>query len=128
MLLVTTLTVHATVRSARERLVTAAAPSKVAVAANAEEAYCTPRFKEVLERVLHSCGLAEGEARRGCQPADVKTFASISGQDFNELFTPLRERGAVILFDVGKEDLDTGARKALEDKWLDSKDAHYFLL
>jgi outer membrane protein OmpA-like peptidoglycan-associated protein len=123
-----TLTVFATVRSARERLVAGAAPSKVAVAANAEEAYCTPRFKEVLERVLHSCGLAEGEARRGCKPADVKTFASISGQDFNELFAPLRTRGAVILFDTGKEDLDEAARKILDDRWLDRKGARYFFV
>jgi outer membrane protein OmpA-like peptidoglycan-associated protein len=128
MLLVTTLTVHATVHSARERLVAAAQPSKIAVAANAEDAYCTPRFKEVLERVLHSCGLAEGEARRGCKPADVKTFASISGQDFNELFTPLRKRGAVVLFDNGKEDLDEGALKILEDRWLDRKGARYFFV
>src|SRR5262249_4551326 len=123
-----TLTVRSTVHGAEERLKAPAPTSQTVLAANSEEAYCRPRFKEVLERVLHSCGLAEGEARRGCQPADVKTFASISGQDFNELFTPLRERGAVILFDVGKEDLDAGAQKMLEDKWLDSKDAHYFLL
>jgi outer membrane protein OmpA-like peptidoglycan-associated protein len=128
MLIATTLTVHATIRSARERLVTVAAPSKVAVAANAEEAYCTPRFKEVLERVLHSCGLAEGEARRGCKPADVKTFASISGQDFNELFTPLRKRGAVILFDSGKEDLDEGATRILEERWLERKGARCFFV
>jgi outer membrane protein OmpA-like peptidoglycan-associated protein len=123
------LTVHATVRSAGERLTTPAAEkAKVAVAANAEEAYCTPRFKEVLERVLHSCGLAEGEARRGCKPADVKTFASISGQDFNELFTPLKQRGAVILFDTGKEDLDANAQKILEDRWLERKGARYFFV
>jgi outer membrane protein OmpA-like peptidoglycan-associated protein len=123
------LTVHATVRSAGQRLVTPAAEkAKVAVAANAEEAYCTPRFKEVLERVLHSCGLSEGEARRGCKPADVKTFASISGQDFNELFAPLRQRGSVILFDTGKEELDPGAQKILEEKWLDRKGARYFFV
>ena len=123
------LTVHATVRSASERLTAPAAEkAKVAVAANAEEAYCTPRFKEVLERVLHSCGLAEGEARRGCKPADVKTFASISGQDFNELFTPLKQRGAVILFDTGKEDLDPNAQKILDDRWLERKGARYFFV
>jgi outer membrane protein OmpA-like peptidoglycan-associated protein len=123
------LTVHATVRSAGERLTAPALEkSKVAVAAQAEEAYCTPRFKEVLERVLHSCGLAEGEARRGCKPADVKTFASISGQDFNELFTPLKERGAVILFDTGKEDLDASAQKILEERWLERKGARYFFV
>ena len=127
-LLATTLIVRGSVGAARARLASAAAPSKVAVAANAEDAYCTPRFKEVLERVLHSCGLAEGEARRGCKPADVKTFASISGQDFNELFAPLRKRGAVVLFDTGKEDLDEGAQKILEERWLDRKGARYFFV
>ena len=122
------LTVHATVHAAGERLVAPTEKSKVAIAANAEEPYCTPRFKEVLERVLHSCGLAEGEARRGCKPADVKTFASISDQDFNELFTPLRQRGAVILFDNGKEDLDATAQKILEERWLDRKGARYFFV
>ncbi|HKQ69662.1 MAG TPA: hypothetical protein VJT73_10005 [Polyangiaceae bacterium] len=122
------LTVHATVSSAKDRLTTPKSSAKVAVAANAEEAYCTPRFKEVLERVLHSCGLADGEARRGCKPADVKTFASISGQDFNELFAPLRQRGAVLLFDNGKEDLDASAQKIIEERWLDRKGARYFFV
>jgi outer membrane protein OmpA-like peptidoglycan-associated protein len=120
--------VHATVRGAAERLAAPAEKSKVAIAAQAEEAYCTPRFKQVLERVLHSCGLAEGEARRGCKPADVKTFASINDQDFNELFAPLKNRGAVILFDTGKEDLDAGAQKVLGDRWLDRKGARYFFV
>ncbi len=46
----------------------------MAIADQAEVGYCTPRFKEVLERVLHSCGLSEGDSRRGCKPADVKTL------------------------------------------------------
>ena len=101
---------------------------KVAIADQAEVAYCTPRFKEVLERVLHSCGLAQDETRRGCKPADVKTFASISDADFNELFTPLKDRGAVILFDEGMQDLDAGAKKLLEDKWFERKGARYFFV
>jgi outer membrane protein OmpA-like peptidoglycan-associated protein len=128
-ILAMTLAVHGTVASARERLaVPDADKAKIAVAQSAEEAYCTQRFKEVLERVLHSCGLAEGEARRGCKPADVKVFAAITGQDFNELFTPLRERGAVLLFDTGKEDLDEGAQKLLEDRFIDRKGARYFFV
>jgi outer membrane protein OmpA-like peptidoglycan-associated protein len=123
------LTLHATVRSAEERLSSASADrAKVAIAASAEEPYCTPRFKEVLERVLHSCGLAEGEARRGCKPADVKTFASISDQDFNELFAPLKSRGAVIMFDTGKDELDPAAQKILDDRWSDRKGARYFFV
>jgi outer membrane protein OmpA-like peptidoglycan-associated protein len=98
------------------------------VADDTEAPYCTPAFKTVLQRVLNACGLVGSEARRGCQPADVKTFASISDADFNALFTPLKERGAVLMFDEGKEDLDPGAKKLLEDKWLDRKGARYFFV
>ena len=101
---------------------------KVAVADNSEVGYCTPAFKSVLQRVLNSCGLVGTESRRGCQPADVKTFASISDDDFNALFTPLKDRGAVILFDEGKEDLDDAAKKLLEEKWQERKGARYFFV
>jgi outer membrane protein OmpA-like peptidoglycan-associated protein len=116
------------VSSATDRLEHPGEKPKVAIADQAEVAYCTPRFKEVLERVLHSCGLAQDETRRGCKPADVKTFASISDSDFNELFTPLKDRGAVILFDEGMQDLDDGAKKLLEDKWFERKGARYFFV
>lgn len=130
LLIIVTLSVRSSVASAKQRLLTPEAEKpKVAVADHAEVAYCTPRFKQVLERVLHSCGLATGEgARRGCQPADVKTFASISDEDFNELFTPLKERGGVVLFDMGKEELDEKAKRLLEDKWFERKGARYFFV
>jgi outer membrane protein OmpA-like peptidoglycan-associated protein len=129
LLVTVTLGVKLWVGSATERLEhPAAEKAKVAIADQAEVAYCTPRFKEVLERVLHSCGLAQDETRRGCKPADVKTFASISDADFNELFTPLKDRGAVILFDEGMQDLDEGAKKLLEDKWFQRKGARYFFV
>ena len=73
--------------------------------------------------MLHSCGLAEGDSRRGCQPADVKTFAAISDDDFNALFTPLKDRGAVVMFDEGEDKLDDKAQKLLEDKWFERKGA-----
>jgi outer membrane protein OmpA-like peptidoglycan-associated protein len=123
--------VRSSVAAARERLTTVeveAEKPKVAVAGHAEVAYCTPRFKEVLERVLHSCGLATGDSRRGCKPADVKTFASINDEDFNELFTPLKSRGAVIMYDVGKEELDDKAKKLLEDRWFERRGARYFFV
>ncbi|HSQ67961.1 MAG TPA: hypothetical protein VLM85_32345 [Polyangiaceae bacterium] len=101
---------------------------KVAVADNSEVGYCTPAFKTVLQRVLNSCGLVGSESRRGCQPADVKTFASISDEDFNALFTPLKDRGAVVLFDEGKDDLDDSAKKLLEEKWDDRRGARYFFV
>ena len=50
---------------------------KVAIANDAEEAYCTPAFKQVLQRVINACGLAGQDTRRGCQPADVKTLSLI---------------------------------------------------
>src|SRR5215207_8534174 len=85
----------------------------VAIAGHAEEKYCTPEFKGVLQRVIHACGLSGGESRRGCQPADVKTFASIDDKDFNALFTPLKDRGAVIMFDDAADKLDPLATKLL---------------
>jgi len=122
--------VHGAVAHARERLNTPETNKPtVAIADQSEVAYCTPRFKEVLERVLHSCGLVSGEGgRRGCQPADVKTFASISDSDFNELFTPLKDRGAVVMYDEGKDDLDDKAKKLLEDMWFERKGARYFFV
>ena len=101
--------------SAAARLRTGVAEAdkpKVAIANDAEAAYCTPAFKPVLERVLHACGLVGAESRRGCQPADVKTLAPISDDDFNALFTPLKSRGAVIMFDDGSEKLDDGGQEA----------------
>jgi outer membrane protein OmpA-like peptidoglycan-associated protein len=128
LLAITTISVRLWVSAAANRLEHPGDKPKVAIADQAEVAYCTPRFKEVLERVLHSCGLAQDETRRGCKPADVKTFASISDSDFNELFTPLKDRGAVILFNEGMQDLDDGAKKLLEDKWFDRKGARYFFV
>lgn len=129
LLVIVLIAVHSSVSSARERLVTPEADKpKVAIADNSEVAYCTPRFKEVLERVLHSCGLSSGEDRRGCKPADVKQFASISDDDFNELFTPLKDRGGVVMFDLGKEDLDDAAKKLLEERWFARKGARYFFV
>jgi len=123
------LAVRLWVSSAAERLTTPEAEKpKVAVADQSEVGYCTPQFKQVLERVLHSCGLAEGDSRRGCQPADVKTFASISDEDFNALFTPLKDRGAVVMFDEGEDKLDEQAKKLLEDKWFARRGARYFFV
>ncbi|HYQ02711.1 MAG TPA: hypothetical protein VER96_28760 [Polyangiaceae bacterium] len=122
------LAVRLWVSGAAERLTTPEAEKpKVAVADQSEVDYCTPQFKQVLERVLHSCGLG-GESRRGCQPADVKTFASISDEDFNALFTPLKDRGAVVMFDEGEDTLDDSAKKLLEDKWFARRGARYFFV
>ncbi len=131
LLVVMTLIVRSTVSHAAERLAkpaAAAEESKVAVADNTEAPYCTPAFKQVLQRVLNACGLVGGESRRGCQPADVKTFASISDEDFNALFTPLKDRGAVIMFDDNSDVLDQEGKTLLQERWLDRKGARYFFV
>ena len=123
--------VHGEVEGAARRLKTGeteAAKPKVAIANDAEEAYCTPAFKTVLQRVLNACGLVGTDARRGCQPADVKTLASISDSDFNELFTPLRDRGAVLMFDDASEKLDEDGKALLEELWLGRRGARYFFI
>jgi outer membrane protein OmpA-like peptidoglycan-associated protein len=129
LLLIVVLSVRSTVVAAGERLANPEANKpKVAIADNAELPYCTPEFKKVLERVLHSCGLSDSGTRRGCKPADVKTFANITDTDFNALFTPLKERGAVILFDSAKSELDAGAKKVLAERWEDRRGARYFFV
>ncbi|AUX46025.1 hypothetical protein SOCE26_075280 [Sorangium cellulosum] len=124
-------TVHGQVQAASQRLktgVAAAVRPAVAIANDAEAPYCTPAFKTVLQRVLNACGLVGAEARRGCQPADVKTLASISDEDFNALFTPLKQRGGVVMFDDGSEKLDDEGKKMVEEMWLDRRGARYFFI
>jgi hypothetical protein len=124
-------TVHSEVQAASQRLktgVAAAVKPAVAIANDAEAPYCTPAFKTVLQRVLNACGLVGAEARRGCQPADVKTLASISDDDFNALFTPLKQRGGVVMFDDASEKLDDDGKKMIEEMWLDRRGARYFFI
>jgi len=131
LLATTALEVDAQVGKAAVRLKTGATEAdkpKVAIANDADAPYCTPAFKQVLERVLHACGLVGADSRRGCQPADVKSLAQISDGDFNALFTPLKSRGAVIMFDDNSEKLDEGAKKLIEDLWIDRRGARYFFV
>lgn len=122
--------VASSTRSAAARLAAPRAEDRpaVAIADQAEVSYCTPQFKQVLERVLHACGLEGGSSRRGCQPSDVKSFASISDDDFNALFAPLRDRGAVLLFDNASDELDAGGKTLLEERWADRRGARYFFI
>jgi len=122
--------VASSVGSAKTRLISPDAESRplVAIAQEAEVAYCTKDFKEVLERVLHSCGLSTGNERRGCKPADIKTFAAISDADFNALFHPLEDRGGVLMFGEGEHELDQDAKELLEKRWFDRRGARYFFV
>jgi outer membrane protein OmpA-like peptidoglycan-associated protein len=103
--------------------------SEVAIASASDEAYCTPELKQILRRVLTSCGLVkDGQAGRGCQPMEAKSVASMSGGDFNALFKPLANRAAIIQFDQGKSDLDPGAIQLLEKTFSDQRGASYFFV
>jgi outer membrane protein OmpA-like peptidoglycan-associated protein len=104
-----------------------AAPA-AAVADHTDAPYCTPQFKSVLARVVDACGLVGQDARRGCEPVDVKSFASITDEDFNALFHPLVERGAIIMFDDNGDKLDDSAKKLIEEKWSERKLARYFFI
>ncbi len=101
---------------------------KVAVATQANEEYCTPDLQKILRRVLQSCGLIHGRAGRGCKPMDAKNLATMSGDDFNALFIPMLNRGGIIQFDQGSEELDE-LDKALVDKIFSSRGgASYFFV
>ncbi len=124
----TLLFVHGEVRAAAQRLEAPAAVQAVAVADNTEAGYCTPQFKEVLARVVNACGLVGAQERRGCQPVDVKSFASIDDADFNALFAPLEKRGGILMFDESSNALDAPAKKVLQDAWDDRRGARYFFV
>lgn len=125
----TLLFVHHDVAAAADRLEHPAAPVEtVAVADNTEAPYCTPQFKEVLQRVVNACGLVGQQERRGCQPVDVKSFASISDEDFNALFSPLEKRGGILMFDDNSDKLDDAANRVLQSAWEDRRGARYFFV
>lgn len=120
------------VANAKERLTNieqgkaAEEPAAVATAAAANEGYCTPQLKQVLRRVLLSCGLAaEGQAR-GCQPVDAKSVATMAGEDFNALFMPLADRVSIIQFDKNEHELDPKDVQLLEETFSDQKGASWF--
>jgi outer membrane protein OmpA-like peptidoglycan-associated protein len=126
-------TVGSWVNAAGDRLASEMASTKsdsgVAIAAASDEAYCTPALKQILRRVLTSCGLVkDGQAGRGCQPMEAKSVASMSGTDFNALFKPLAGRAAIIQFEQGKSDLDPAAIALLEQKFADQRGASYFFV
>jgi outer membrane protein OmpA-like peptidoglycan-associated protein len=58
----------------------------------------------------------------------VQRLANISDDEFNALFTPLKDRGGVIMFDDGSEKLDDAAQKIIEKLWVERKGARYFFI
>jgi outer membrane protein OmpA-like peptidoglycan-associated protein len=109
-----------------------AAPSSepaAAVAAAADESYCNPELKRILRRVLLSCGLmGEGGPGRGCQPVQAKNVATLSGNDFNALFQPMKDRGGIVQFDVDKTELDPTDLQLIDQVFADQRGASWFFV
>ena len=118
------------IRSADARLTElAAAPGELAaVAAASDVAYCNPELKRILRRVLMSCGLVGGNAARGCQPVQAKSVATMSGHDFNALFQPMKDRGAIVQFDKDKSDLDAADLGMVDQVFADQRGASWFFV
>lgn len=119
------------VRSAANRLSSKpVVPAKqaTAVAAPTDLGFCTDGFKQVLRRVLDSCGLLTANSRRGCTPGNLKQVAAISDKDFVALFNPLAERAGILTFGAGQEELTEEAVALLDKKWTDARGASVFLV
>jgi outer membrane protein OmpA-like peptidoglycan-associated protein len=131
-----TMAVVAWVGSAKDELAQAEASTSVvasgnvAVAAAADQQYCTPELKRILRRVLKSCGLLDrgAETARGCQPVDAKAVATMSGDDFNALFLPMKERGGIVQFEQGQSELDDADRGLMDRLFPDQRGASYFFI
>ncbi len=100
----------------------------VAVAAASDANYCSPELKKILRRVLQSCGLLGSGGGRGCQPLEARNVASMSGSDFNALFTPMKDRGGIVQFDGDSALLDPQDQELINDVFSDQRGAAYFLV
>jgi len=119
------------VHSASSRLAEISSAGKgpaAAVATAADEGYCTGALKQILRRVLTSCGLIKGGTQRGCQPVQARSVAAMSGDDFNALFVPLADRAAIIQFDQDSATLDADAVALLDKAFAAQRGASYFLV
>jgi outer membrane protein OmpA-like peptidoglycan-associated protein len=116
--------------SAEDRLaeMTAKPTEKVATASAADVEYCNPELKRILRRVLMSCGLVGGEAARGCQPVQAKNVATMSGDDFNALFRPMKARGGIVQFEKDKAELDATDLALIDQVFADQKGASWFFV
>jgi outer membrane protein OmpA-like peptidoglycan-associated protein len=103
------------------------AASDVPIASAAEDAYCTMQLKQVVRRVAGACGLLESGAR-GCKPADAKSVASLTGDDFNSLFKPLSNRAHIVQFDRDQVQLDESAKSEIDETWAEKRGASFFFV
>lgn len=131
-LLIPTGLTGAWVSAAGDRLAAAEAEAsdapQVAVAAAADEGYCSADLKKVLRRVLQSCGLLSSGEVRGCQPLEAKNVATLAGGDFNALFLPLADRAGIIQFEKESADLDPSDTAMLDRVFADQRGASYFFV
>jgi outer membrane protein OmpA-like peptidoglycan-associated protein len=102
--------------------------TEVAVAQEANESYCTPELKQILRRVLASCGLIGASGGRGCQPLEAKNVATMSGNDFNALFLPMQQRGGIVQFDLSSAELDPSDAQLTDKVFADRGGASYFFV
>ena len=118
------------IRSADARLAElSAAPAELAPVASASDVgYCNPELKRILRRVLMSCGLVGGNAARGCQPVQARNVATMSGHDFNALFQPMKDRGAIVMFDQDKAELGAQDLGLVDQVFADQRGASWFFV
>jgi outer membrane protein OmpA-like peptidoglycan-associated protein len=114
--------------SAKQRTEAPTTEPAAPVAASSDVGYCSPELKRVLRRVLMSCGLVGGGTARGCQPVQAKNVATMSGNDFNALFQPMKERGGIVEFDLDKADLDDADLALVDQVFADQRGASYFFV
>jgi len=115
-------------RLAEAEAIAADQPPSVAIAAEANEQYCTPELKQILRRVLQSCGLLQAAGGRGCEPVDAKHIATLSGSDFNSLFVPMMKRGGIVQYEQASADLDPGDLELVDNVFADRAGASYFFV
>lgn len=115
-------------RLAETEAAESANPQAVAVAAEANESYCTPELKQILRRVLASCGLIGASGGRGCQPLEAKNVATMDGNDFNALFLPMQKRGGIVQFDPSSSALDPTDTGLVDKVFADRGGASYFFV
>lgn len=136
LLMIPTVLVASWVHAAKRRLTVAERSAagegdegEVAVAAAADVGYCTGDLKRVLRRVLQSCGLVgEGGGVRGCQPVQARSVATMSGDDFNALFSPLAQRAGIVEFDFDRAELDPQDLALVNRVFADQRGASYFFV
>jgi outer membrane protein OmpA-like peptidoglycan-associated protein len=102
--------------------------TEVAVAHEANESYCTPELKQILRRVLASCGLIGASGGRGCQPLEAKNVATMKGDDFNALFLPMQKRGGIVQFDLSSATLDLTDTQLTDKVFAERGGASYFFV